>query len=389
MPASDDRPALTLADLEANDPRAPMGGKHRRFACPLPGLCEGKPRDQSHRSLSVELATGAWRCYRCGQWGRLKEHWESRPLPPRERARSAARRAFALPPLAPVPLPAPAAGPSDWRTHLAGARPVAGTPGAAYLARRGVAEALATAARVGWTADYYGRPAVLFTLRDEQGQAVALNGRHTDDGAPKAHSSGDRRLGVFSTPGGLTAARLVITEAPIDALSLHAAGCPAIALCGTSWPAWLPRFAAFKRVAVALDADDAGDRHAAELAAALQTLGARVERWRPAGTKDWNAALLLHGAAALSAALNAVPLPPVGEPEVLCAARGCAGDIVGVDPDSGAPYCAGHAPAAAVTCRADGPEAPAQTCPDCGGQVWRRSVWGGWRCAMCLPAPGR
>jgi hypothetical protein len=70
----------------------------------------------------------------------------------------------------------------------------------------------------------------------------------------------------------------------------------AIALCGTSAPAWLINKLAFRHVAVAFDADTAGDAAAPRLIGDLRSFGAHVESWRPTGVKDWNDLLLLHGA---------------------------------------------------------------------------------------------
>jgi len=52
-----DRPVLTLAELEAFDPRATARGNERRFCCPLPA-CTDKRVDPAHRSLTVNLETG-------------------------------------------------------------------------------------------------------------------------------------------------------------------------------------------------------------------------------------------------------------------------------------------------------------------------------------------
>jgi DNA primase len=146
---------------------------------------------------------------------------------------------------------------------------------------------------VRFSADCYGRPAVLFPLCDQAGAVVACNGRHTDGrDNPKAHSGGAKRAVVFATPGALTAAQLVLVEAPIDALSLAAVGVPAVALCGTSGPAWLPAQAVLRPVALAFDADAAGDQAAAQLRQLLASVGATVTRWRPEGAKDWNELLL-------------------------------------------------------------------------------------------------
>lgn len=84
---------------------------------------------------------------------------------------------------------------------------------------------------------------------------------------------------------------LIVAEAPLDALSLAEAGYPAVALCGTDEPAWLHRICAFRRVLLAFDADEAGDRAGERLAPLLSSFGAKCERLRPEGGKDWNEVL--------------------------------------------------------------------------------------------------
>jgi len=98
-------------------------------------------------------------------------------------------------------------------------------------------------------------------------------------------------------------------EAPIDALSLAACGVLAIALCGKSWPDWLPPAAAFRQVAVALDADKAGDDTAMALTVQLCSFGASVERWRPSSGKDWNEILMAGPAVLRDALSSALSLP--------------------------------------------------------------------------------
>jgi DNA primase len=166
---------------------------------------------------------------------------------------------------------------------------LAGTVGEAYLEGRGIPVALANRARVRFAPDWFGRPAVLFPVRDQDGQLVGAQGRYVDGrNNPKVRSAGLVGQGVFATPGALGGEPLLITEAPLDALTLAAAGFPALALIGTAWPEWLPRHGAFRRVVLATDADAAGDRAAGRLAAVLLPLGARVARLRPWRGKDWN-----------------------------------------------------------------------------------------------------
>lgn|GEM_PF-999132 len=298
-----DRPVLSLAELEAYDPRAPFrGGKERRFCCPLPA-CADKRIDAAHRSLTLNVESGAWHCWRCGGAGKVQERWVVAPLRPvqaRQRSAAAARRAFALKPrsaIAPAPVVAPKPAPPSSKLTSQRLATLAGSPGAAYLKKRGLAVDLAGSAGVRWAPTWYGRPAVVFPLRDNLGQLVAMQGRHVDGRTdPKAHDLGPKGAGVFATPGAFEASTVIIVEGPICALSLAAAGRSAIALCGTSAPAWLIKKLAFRRVAVAFDADAAGDAAAPRMIGELRAFGAHVERWRPTGVKDWNDLLLLHGA---------------------------------------------------------------------------------------------
>ncbi|SRR5579883_1094199 len=300
MPTGTAAPPLSLADLEAFDPQAPPRDGERRFCCPLPA-CADKPVDAAHRSLSVNVGTGLWRCYRCQARGRLRECWSARPTSRRARSQAAVARAFRLTP-EPLP-PAPEAVP--WRDQWAAAGPLADTPGAAYLAGRGIPLALADAAGVRWAARFFGRPAVVFPLTDVAGQLVAVTGRHTDGrDDPKAHTAGPKSLGLFATAGALAADPLVITEAPLDALALAACGVPAVALCGTTGPRWLLQRAALRPVLLALDNDAAGDAGATSLGVTLVSLGAHCERLRP-GRKDWADDLAAAGRDVLAAQLAA------------------------------------------------------------------------------------
>jgi Toprim-like len=288
-------PALALADLEAFDPRPSGSGRERRFCCPLPA-CGGKPRDRAHQSLSVNTESGDWLCFRCGVAGRLAERWR----PAREFRRARAVRAFRLAPEA-------ARGHAESAPQLAplwaATSDLVGTPGAAYLAGRGLPPEGAAACGARFAADWMGRPAVVFPLHDRAGALVAANARYLGGEArgkaagprgPKTRTIGDRVLGAFATPGAWDARvadPLVLVEGPCDALALAAAGAPAVALVGTRPPVWLARRAFGRRVAVALDADPEGDRAAGALRADLESLGAlRVTRWRVptvGGVKDF------------------------------------------------------------------------------------------------------
>lgn len=312
------RPVLSLEELEAFDPHAPTGVR-RRFCCPLCG--QDKARDGTHRCLSVETSTGLWRCFRCELGGKLRDKWQDKPLSRRVQARGAMRQAFGLgqpascaAPQAPLRvaeaplLPDVTSGSSRphqmpynastrfWHDCLRGLRPLQGSPGQNYLEGRGLPLEVCLAARVKFCPSWLGRPAVVFPVHDEQGTLVAAQGRYLDGREdPKARTLGQKKQGVFLSGGFWEqvkkGAPVIITEAPIDALSLAACGFPALALCGKSGvPSWLPLKCAFKTVVLALDADDAGEEGAAKLAPILESLGAKVRRLVPEGekVKDWN-----------------------------------------------------------------------------------------------------
>lgn len=338
---------MTLADLEAFDPHSrPLASGERRFACPLCG--EGKSRDGAHRSLSLNAQSGAWFCHRCGEKGVLIERREEKR---RERPqRDGLRRAFALPPAsapsrtAATPCPAlpdsggkngeislastlPAQTPPKFATSSAtfgdvppttfepfaaweSSLPVAGTAGEAYLSNRGLDSATCAHADVRFCPRWWGRAAVLFPVYSfwpgKEATPVAIQGRYLQPGpGPKMRTGGRKRDGVFASHPDLWrrirhGAPLIICEAPIDALSLAEAGFPALALCGKDGaPGWLPLRCAFERVALAFDADDAGDQGAEKLAPLLSALGAKPVRLRPEGDKDWNEMLLRLGPDAL------------------------------------------------------------------------------------------
>jgi DNA primase len=158
----------------------------------------------------------------------------------------------------------------------------------------------------------------VFPVRGRGGELVAAQGRRieaTAKGTPNALTTGPKSRGAFLAPAHIGGRKfgpldprgpgVIVCEAPIDALSLAACGFPALALCGingaaTTGPAWLPLVCGLKAVYLAFDADDAGDSAAGALAARLGVYGARCDRLRPEGAKDWNEALQARGRDALS-----------------------------------------------------------------------------------------
>ncbi len=308
---------LSLAELNAYDPHE----GHRRL-CPLCG--DGKPRDSAHRSLSFDAQTGLWKCFRCGESGKLREFWEQKEdfQPPRQRGRSKLREAFSLTAAQPVSNPQiPIEDNLSWQAHWNAAQLLAGTAGELYVQRRGVPLLVAEAAEVRFASAWFNQASVVFPIKNRQGEIIAAQGRAVRGNAKL--TSGPKRNGVFFAPAPKSHAvekndvfrpldvvlpAIILTEAPIDALSLAACGFPALALCGTSGPDWLHISCGLRRVLLAFDADDAGEQAALVIGDRLQPFGSKCKRLMPPQGKDWNECLITLGNAALTDWLTTIIL---------------------------------------------------------------------------------
>jgi len=314
-----DPKTLSLADLENYDPAAPPDSPDRRFCCPLPD-CVTKPISTAHRSLTANVINGAWQCHRCGAKGKLQEFRSERPaLAPtsrRDRGRAALTR-LEIKPAQPVQkAPPDPAKEAKWRDQASRSVPLADTPAAPaarYLTGRAIPLDIGTAAQVCYCANWYGRPAVMFAIRDASGEVVAAQGRFIDGKTdPKARTGGLLGQGMFITPGSWDATPRIIAEAPIDALTLAAAGYPAMALCGKELRTWVAKKLTLAPVALAFDADSAGDDAAAQWTAELRRYGAIVTRLRPTNdAKDWNELAMRDGIEAVKTALQSAMRPDV------------------------------------------------------------------------------
>jgi DNA primase len=315
---------LQLANVE------PPRSARDAMRCPLPDHFDGTP------SFSIQASGRGFRCHGCGARGGvfdlaaalglagdraaavdyLAEFYRvpADDASPSEirRAHAARRRDRALSALRYESAKASGAGGNaerdaqlaTFRRQARGLVPILdarAAPGADYLRRRGIAPDLADAAPVRYASRWFGRPAVVFPIRDRLGRIVAGQGRYIDGDSPKTRTAGPR-CGVFATPGALDADVLAIVEAPLCALSLAGCGLPSIAILGTSFADWLPVVLAFRRrfVAILTDADAAGDAAAEKLVGALVPFGLKTERVRLDSTKDPNA-LLQRDAEALLA----------------------------------------------------------------------------------------
>ncbi len=295
---------LSLADLETFDPGAKHSGRERRFCCPLCG--RAKPKDALHRSLSVNTTTGLWTCHRCGDTGLLTEYHQ-KPALARENGKPKPDQLLGI--SEPKQRELPDAGKSEEFLRLIQRlESCNGSDAEAYLAQRGISSSKATKAGVKYAPDWGGHPAVVFPIVGPDLKIVAGTGRYIVGAPIMTRTYGLKKDGVFVTSRtALDTDPLVIVEAPIDALTLATVGLEAIATCGVTktgdfWPDWLPAKLFGRSVYLGFDADEAGDKAAQTLGAALITWSCRVYRLRPpAPYKDWNEMLQAGDSSKLSA----------------------------------------------------------------------------------------
>ncbi len=140
---------------------------------------------------------------------------------------------------------------------------------------------------------------IVVPLRDRTGNVVGLYGRATERDQ-HLYLPGPRR-GLVNTQAAATSDELIITESVIDALSFLEAGIPnVLPIYGVSgWTAdhnELLDGQRIRRVTLALDSDDAGERAAAAIAEKLASRGIAT-RMVTLPAKDANELLVREGAA--------------------------------------------------------------------------------------------
>lgn len=261
---------------------ATSGRLRERRLCPFCGAT--KPRDSEHRSFSIR-SDGRYVCHRCGAHGSIGGN---APTPVTPGPGSAVDEL--------------AAQHNAARELWSGARSLfdcEASQARDYLRTRGLDAMAVHGLDVGyvhrWPSPRIG-PALAFAFRDQRGEVVAVQGRAVARNVSCAHPArGAKRLGVFTTTGAFGTRPIAVSEAPIDALSLHIAGLHAVATGGTQHPSWLPAaLRQSKRVIIATDNDDPGEDFARRLRDALRAAGvvpSRIIRLRP-NCKDANADLL-------------------------------------------------------------------------------------------------
>lgn len=285
------------------------------------------------------------------------------------------------------------------------ARVLVGTPGAEYLVGRGIPTDLAHSNGVRYHSRFpfelTAAPAVVFPVYsgNRSGDLVGLSARflhpERDTKGETQRSAGKLSWGLFGTRGVLNRPEIVITEAPIDALSLATAGVPAFATCGASNLRFFPKLYESKTIVCAFDLD-ADPMTQEKLRAAMDRLknehGGRVVWLKPPGNglKDWNDVLCKHGATGLSHYLR--PAGAKCRPTVLdWMSAGEAGRLLTDTAVTSASRgdTSGESIAEPAAPPTDAiPDQPADPCYCCRSRNWWfQEVSRSWVCARCHPDP--
>lgn len=300
------------------------------------GLCpfhdDGKP------SLHVTPGKGLWRCPACGAAGNViqfvakKEGITDREaalklcsaIPGVQRARALAPAAPAADPLAHAELFAAIV------KHYHECLLTRGKRGLEYLQRRGLGDVeMLTHFKVGCVdgglkkklsaaqikaaqacglfnekgnEKFYGR--IVVPILDDQERPVGLYGRDISGQSDAAHIylAGEHRAVWNGAAAAAHPDELLVTESIFDALAIFAAGRRNVIACYGAG-GWTPHHDALieranvRKLVLAFDQDEAGERASRELAQALDARGVRVHRvcW-PEGVKDANDYFLYHEA---------------------------------------------------------------------------------------------
>jgi hypothetical protein len=178
------------------------------------------------------------------------------------------------------------------------ALPLVGTPGQAYVERRGVPLEIAETEGVRFDPNFNGRPAVTVALRDRADLLTSVHGRYLQvvRGQNKMLTIGQAG-GAISVRGGWRAEPLILVEGLFDALSLATCGWPAVATIGR-WAPWLRDVSAQRVVWLGFDASRPGAGDVARYAQRLYDADVR-RLLLPPGCKDWSTALVKRGRRAL------------------------------------------------------------------------------------------
>lgn len=195
----------------------------------------------------------------------------------------------------PLHLPKTCDGPAEL---LAKAAPLEGSPGQAYIQRRGIPVEIAKTMGLLYAADYAGRAAVIVPMHDKQGRLCSVHGRYLETirGQNKMLTVGQGD-GLIIAMEGWHSDPLIIVEGLFDALSLAVCGFSCVATIGRQ-VTWLPEISAGNAVWLAFDTGRPGEHEAMHYQQILNK--ANTKRLTPPpNCKDWNTALVKRGEGAV------------------------------------------------------------------------------------------
>ncbi len=174
------------------------------------------------------------------------------------------------------------------------AQPLVGTPGEAYVRKRGISTDVAHAAGLRFHDSFDGRPAVLIALANLEQTLTSVHGRYlyVARGQNKMLTVGISG-GVISILGGWRSEPMILVEGLFDALSLAECGTGSVATIGR-WAPWLPQVCSGRTVWLAFDASRPGEIEANRYRTNFPNADMRRLR-PPPHAKDWNTALLKKG----------------------------------------------------------------------------------------------
>lgn len=320
----------TRAELEAASHYRPEAGGRRGRAC-----CIAHGGDNPS-ALSISWETGWAECYTRGCRIRVTDHPDVH-LPRELRSHDASVRRSMAPPRVDIPQHDLRDLHDRLRAMLdTWAAALPGSPGTAYLDRRGIPLNVANRLGIGWATTGPLAHRVVFPLTGPDGIPTSATGRAIDDRTmPKYRTlpSNDGYAKTLFNGGAIAQAKtsgepLVIVEGHLDATACITGGLPLTVALGSVAYARPEHFAGVAGVILALDADEAGQAARRALAEELLIGGVGDVRSLPAaalaGCKDLGDYWQAHRALPpLLAALAAGTTPPADDAHQLDAMSWC------------------------------------------------------------------
>lgn len=202
--------ALSLASLGVSVADLQVGKYNRLPECPL---CHSKT------GFSLLWPKGKWNCFKCKEYGEIGRESYSRDAPRINHKELQAKQKEQ----------------EQQRNRLMGRQKLfslhteTARDALLYLESRAISKAVAKQCNLLYCPSWLSPDgAFVVLLYDHQKNLVAREGRYLSKTVePKTRAIGDKRQGVFLTPGALDST-ITICEGPLDAVSLYQMGVPAL-----------------------------------------------------------------------------------------------------------------------------------------------------------------